>query len=335
MHGPSPERRAMPAESLPTALLILCFALPAPVMAATVDEAALTTAYRVFLSSTNNAEDTSVVAWCGSDDTGCAVVGGGPQSSVLYDQQGQLARSVATSGVLKARTDAAWPAYTVSGPFFATAYAQLTDTITVDPGPEEAGATSTLARFRLLLDGELSFTTNGVAELELQLRLQAPGQSWFARFIARDDQDGLTIDSGSWLDFGFGSVGDPFGTFEYYQRLPTNVPIEVTWTLFATASTPANNADTRPGSASVRLDQSATWLGLDIIDGNFDPLAGAVVTSASGFNWQSPMPIPLPGSAWLLLGGLAALGRLGRRGSTRRYAGDAPSQAGGRQQQSE
>lgn len=328
MHGPLARRPSAPTTPSPRAVLAVILVLPVPAAAITVGDPALTTAYRVFLSSTNNAEDTSVVPWCGSNDAGCTVVGGGPQSSVLYDQQGQLALGVATSGVLQARADAAWPVATVSGPFFATAYAQLTDTITVDPGLD-AGATSALLRFRLLLDGELSFTTNGVAELELQLRLQAPGQSWFARFLARDSEAGLSIDAASWLDFGFGSVGDPFGTFEYYQRLPTNVPIEVTWTLLATASTPANNADTRAGSASVRLDQSATWLGLDIIDGNFDPLAGAVVTSASGFNWQSPTPIPLPGTAWLLLGGAAALGALGRRAGTRRYAGDDPTGAGG------
>lgn len=286
-------------------LALLTVTLAGLVAASSGTQAAqLSAGYRVFLSSSNNSEEIQVVDdWCVGG--GCAVVGGLPQASVLYDQQGQYARAVATPGLMRVRAEAAWPEFTFT-PFFATSESSISDTFTLvapDASPD------TIARLRFFINGDLDYTTNGYAAMYTRVRLT--GQALFNSYLfqASNSAAGQVITVNDWGLLGPESsqLGDPFGLFELYVRLPFGTPIQIDWILGVDASPNPPNFDEQPGTAAARLDQTAGWLGIDFLDSDYLPLAGVKLDSEGGYDWSTATVVPLPGAAWLFLSALAGL----------------------------
>lgn len=270
----------------------------------TAQASQLSASYRVFLSPANNSEGSDSVDWCASG-VGCVVVGSGPQASVLYDQQGQYAGAVAAPGLIRLRAESAWPGFTFT-PFFSTVEASISDTFTLTATDD---AQNTIARLRFFINGSLDYTTNGYAAMFTRIRLSGAGLFNSYLFSASNSAAGLVVNVDDWGLLGPESsqLGDPFGLFELYVRLPIGTPIQMDWILGADASPKPPNFDEQPGTAAARLDQTAGWLGIDFLDGNLLPLDGVLLTSAGGYDWSTATIVPLPGAAWLLLSALGVL----------------------------
>ena len=299
--------RALPTPVLALLTLMLPGFLGWPGVA---QGAQLSAAYRVYLSSANNSDAADTVNWCASG-VGCVVVGSNPQASVLYDQQGQYASVVAAPGVMRVRTEAAWPGFTFT-PFFSTAEAIISDTFTLT-APDESQ--NTIAKLRFYINGSLDYTTNGYASLSTRITLTGDGLFNSYLFRASNSAAGQVIEVNDWGLLGPGSsqLGDPFGLFELYVRLPFNTPIRIDWILGADASPNPPNFDEQPGTAAARLDQTAGWLGIDFLDGSLQPFDGVELFSEGGYDWSTATVVPLPGAAWLMLSALGVLAGCRRR----------------------
>lgn len=282
----------------------------------------LSAAFDVFLSLAQRASDndTWVCGSSGPSESPC-FRDGAAQASVSFDQWGHQAGASATPGTLRAWAHAEWPDQT-STARFATAQAQIVDIITLrhpnlDPAWEDR--IGTRLRVRYSVNGELNFSNAGTAAFTTIFSASA-GSAWFegARFVGRRDAQGT-------VSAGFGAfdeyqwppaiTGNPFGLFETYVRMPFNAPITLTWTLLADAGLLPQSYGTA-GSAQARLDHTAVFLGIDIMesdgDGVLRRLDGATIHSASGYDWASP--VPAPATAWLFAAGLLVLaGRLAAR----------------------
>lgn len=270
----------------------------------TAHAAQLNASYRVYLSAANNSDGSDSVDWCASG-VGCVVVGSGPQASVLYDQQGQYARAVATPGLIRLRAESAWPGFTFT-PFFSTVEASISDTFTLTAADDTQ---DTIARLRFYINGSLDYTTNGYAAMSTRVQLIGDGLFHSYLFSASNSAAGLVVNVNEWGLLGPGSsqLGDPFGLFELYVRLPIGTPIQLDWILGADASPSPPNFDEQPGTAAARLDQTAGWLGIDFLDSSYLPLDGVLLASEGGYDWSTATVVPLPGAAWLLLSALAVL----------------------------
>jgi hypothetical protein len=262
----------------------------------------LTAGYRVFLSSTQNSEEVDTLDFCASG-AGCAVVGNNPSARVLFDQDGQYAAARSRPGLLGVRAEAAWPASTFT-PFFATAEASISDSFTLTGGD---GAPDTIARLQFFIDGELDYTTNGLASMYTRVRLTGDGVFYSELFQANASAAGTVIDVGDWGVLGPESsqLGTPFGLFDLYVRLPIGKAITFDWILGVEASPDPGANDGRSGTAAARLDQTAGWLGIDFLDGNLQPVTGIQLVSTGGYDWSTATVVPVPPAAWLLMSGLA------------------------------
>lgn len=296
--------RLLPIPAIALSALLL------PGLAQAAEE--LRAGYGVYLSSGQSAWDDDVTSYCLT--AGCAGITP-PQASVLFDQWGHYASAVATPGILKARAHADWPDH-IHSPRFAWAEAGLTDTITLSHPdiPSYLKTVGTWLQMKFSVSGELDYTGSGQAGFSVYLSAQALESSWFfhgARFVATLDAGGLTTaGSGGFDDDAWptGSTGSPFGVFETYAWMPYNQPIRLTWDLSADAALPPSAYGTA-GSASARLDHTATFLGMRVVEwdglGGMRPVEGASILAASGYDYA--MPIPLPAPLWLMLSGLATL----------------------------
>lgn len=307
---------------LPTA--IICIGQLVCTSAYAISE--FTASYGVYPSFDLRTSDSDSGIWtCGSGSV-CSVVGGTDQISVQYDQSGYIARAVAAPGALRARADAEWPDF-IAEPRFAWAEASLTDTLTlthpdIDPSLQNIG---TRLRIRFRVDGDLAFTGAGTADFLALFTAQAGSSGFHAsRFEAVYNADGLlTTGTGGFDAFAWpaGTTGSPFGIFETYAWMPYNQPIDILWALGAGASLlPEDYGSASAGTAHARLDNTAVFLGMDIMEfdefGSLRPVDGARISSTSGYNWASP--VPLPASVWLLLSGLVMLLRPGLKPRSRR-----------------
>jgi len=277
-----------------------------------------TVQYGVHPSFELRTDDFDSGSWACGNGSVCSVVGGANQIAVEYDQSGYVARAVAAPGTLRARADAEWP--DTNGPRFAWAEATLTDTLTLthpdlDPSQQNVGA---WLRIRFRVDGDLDFTGAGTADFHALFTARAGDTAFHAaRFEATYNADGLqTTATGGFDEFASpaGTTGHPFGIFGTYAGIPYNQPISILWAIGAGASLLPEDYGSA-GTAHARLDHTAVFIGMDIMDldefGNLSLVDGARITSASGYDWASP--VPLPASVWLLLSGLAMLLKPGLR----------------------
>jgi hypothetical protein len=270
--------------------------------------------------------DTWVCGSSGPSESPC-FTDGAAQASVSFDQWGHQAGASATPGTLRAWASAEWPDLT-STPRFATAQAQIVDVITLrhpDLDPALEDRSGTLLRVRYSVDGELNFSNAGTAAFTTIFSASA-GSAWFEapRFVGRRDAQGtVSTGFGAFDEYQWppASTGNPFGLFETYVRMPFNAPITLTWTLLASAGQLPEIFVTA-GSAQARLDHTAVFLGIDIMesdgDGVLRRLDGATIHSASGYDWASPVP----GAS----DGLAVRSGAAGPGATSRGEGERPSE---------
>jgi hypothetical protein len=109
---------------------------------------------------------------------------------------------------------------------------------------------------------------------------------------------------------------NPFATYDWLFPFDAGQAWTFTGTMSCIAFTAANVTDT--SNLSCLLDNSATWMGMSLLDANLDPVAGAVVNSLSGQNYNiayAPFSgaVPEPASWALLIAGFGLVGAVARR----------------------
>lgn len=199
------------------------------------------------------------------------------------------------------------------------------DTLTIsDPALDGSlGSFSTT----LLVNGSGSFAISPSWSNNLAVDISA---QWRSGITVGNAELGFqeNVWAGAWnRDRGNGSiryVGDALNNFQqnasfsfvYGQPFALGVSLQTAISLFNTSRL-AGALD-----ATLDLGHSVYWGGMALHDGDGNPVAGAMLQSASGVDWRLPVgvaAVPEPGAAALLLAGLAAglVAPVGLRGRPR------------------
>lgn len=110
---------------------------------------------------------------------------------------------------------------------------------------------------------------------------------------------------------------NPFDTYEWLFPFDASQPWTFVGSMSCNSFTAANVSDS--SSLVCSAAHSATWMGIAFLDDNFDPVADAFATSASGQNYNieyAPFTggaVPEPASWAMLVTGFGLVGALSRR----------------------
>lgn len=217
-----------------------------------------------------------------------------PEAATGGSSGGMSASASVEPGYLRGTASGIWPE--VDTPLFPFAdFSTGIEDLVMLTSPTR---TEVWVEFQVTLTGSLSRSGSGTADYGLAVELSATSPAWVPAAIQV---------TGSRTSAGFD--GTPLGVPLESNRalLPVGENLRLLWDLWGSVLA----EDREPGSAAVSLANTATWGGMRFFDAEGNVITDIGLVSASTFNWAQAAPptiIPLPATAWLLIGALGSLG---------------------------